>query len=96
MGYPRAWEHSRSRGLSQDDVSAEQRPDTAFYVSAISFPPSYDWQKDTAFGATACTLKFFRGTEQLLSVCAGPSKRISAHPDRHHIIDGKLYSEYFD
>ena len=96
MGYPRAWEHSRSRGLSQDDVSAEQRPDTAFYVSAISFPPSYDWQKDTAFGATACTLKFFRGTEQLLSVCAGPSQRISAHPDRHHIIDGKLYTEYFD
>ena len=96
LGYPRALERSGSHGPSRGSAVGESSPDTTFYVSAISFPASYDWRRDTAFGATVCTLKFFRGKEQLLSVCGGPSKRISASPDRHHIIGGELFSEYSD
>lgn len=81
---------------AEESVHDGHRADTLFYVSAVSFPVSYDWRRDTSYGATACTLKFFRGSEPLLSVAAGPSERISPSPDRHHIIGGRLYSQYQD
>lgn len=72
------------------------RRDTVYLVSAISFPDSYDWQRDTAFGAVNCTLELYEGANRVLSLPAGPSRRISAAPDRHHIIDRRLYSDYCD
>ncbi|MBP5721231.1 MAG: hypothetical protein J6W82_09260 [Bacteroidales bacterium] len=78
------------------DSSRAIRRDTVFMVSAVSFPDNYDWQRDTAFGAVSCTLELYEGGKRVLSLPAGPSKRISAAPDRHHIIGGKLYSDYCD
>ena len=79
-----------------DTLSSVIRRDTVFLVSAVSFPESYDWQRDTAFGAVSCTVELYENDKCVLSLPAGPSKRISPAPDRHHIIDGALYSDFCD
>lgn len=97
LGRPRIFERKvrRITSVSKETPAPEpSAPDTVFYVSAVSFPPSYDWQRDTAYGATACTLKFYRGADLLLDLPAGPSWGISPSPDRNHIIGKDLYSEY--
>lgn len=98
LGRPRAFERyvPGTHIQGQEAHQVQDKDDTLFYVSAVSFPSSYDWRRDTAFGATACTLKLYRGKERLLSVVAGPSNRISSAPDRHHIINGSLYTDYAD
>lgn len=97
LGTPREFEQHPVRRPVQDDTTAAIHvPDTTFYVSAVTFPPAYDWQRDTAFGATACTLKLYRGPELLLSVPAGPAHRISASPDRSHLIGNQLITVYSD
>ena len=97
LGRPRIFEHQAMRRTpGKKDVPSPEPsvPDTTFYVSAVSFPPDYDWQRDTAYGATACTLKFYKGANLLLDLPAGPSNGISPSPDRNHIIGRDLYSEY--
>ena len=97
LGNPRAFEQQNGRKPShQADSAAAHSPDTSFYVSAVTFPSAYNWQRDTAYGAVACTLKLYRGAVQLLSVPAGPSQRISASPDYNHIIGDALFSVYTD
>lgn len=97
LGTPRFTERTSGAARAGTDSSLLQgAPDTLFYISAVSFPRDYDWQKDSAFGAVNCTLKFYRGQEKLLSVPAGPAQKISAHPDKHHIIETSLFTEYCD
>lgn len=97
LGRPRIFEESfRKRGRGQDGDSASSGPDTVFYVSAVTFPRSYDWRRDTAFGATACTLKLYKGLENVVSLPAGPVHRISSSPDRNHLIGNDLISEFSD
>ncbi len=91
LGEPRIPENG-----ADSSRSGSLKRDTVYMVSAVSFPDSYDWQRDTAFGAVTCNLELYEGATRVLSLPAGPSKRISAAPDRHHIIDGKLYSDYCD
>lgn len=79
-----------------DSTAGSFRRDTVFLVSAVSFPQNYDWQRDTAFGAVSCTVELYENATRVLSLPAGPSKRISPAPDRHHIIDGALYSDFCD
>lgn len=93
MGEPRRYDLSHS-GRSDATAGATAGKDTVFLVSAISFPESYDWQRDSAFGAVGCSLLLFRDGKISLEVPAGPGAHISADPDKHHIIDGVLYTEY--
>ena len=74
----------------------KEDPDTVLLVSALCFPQSYDWQKDSLFGRVPCTLKLFRDGEEALSLSAGPGTFVSASHDGHHIIDGSLFTEYSD
>ena len=71
-------------------------PDTLLVVSAVEFPVSYDWQRDSAFGNVSCTLRLFRGREVAVSIPAGRGTTVSAAPDGHHIIEGDLYTLYSD
>ena len=73
-----------------------REPDTVLLVSALSYPPSYDWKKDSLFGRVPCTIKLFKGGELALSLPAGPGTLFSTSHDTHHIIDGSLYTEYSD
>lgn len=96
MGHPRSLEREGVSGNTESGDDTPHKKDTAFLVSAVSFPSSYDWQRDSAFGAVDCTLLLFRDGKQVAEYPAGPSARISPSPDRHHIIDGALFTEYSD
>ena len=91
LGRPRA-----SCGVNEPQPTDALRPDTCFIISAVSFPASYDWQRDSAYGAVECTLLLYRNGKKELEIPAGPKERISASPDKHHIIGGSLYTEYSD
>ena len=100
LGEPRARAGSGSGSGSSGNKAvpqiASQLPDTSFFISAVAFPDSYDWQRDSAFGAVECTLLLYRNGQKVLDIPAGPKERISASPDKHHIIGGGLYTEYTD
>ncbi|MCR4824482.1 MAG: hypothetical protein K5849_03890 [Bacteroidales bacterium] len=67
--------------------------DTTLYYSAVRFPPSYDWQRDTAYGNAGFELLLCREGTTLLTLPSGPQVPFCADPDRHHILDGRLYTE---
>ncbi|MBR0083476.1 MAG: hypothetical protein IJP93_05275 [Bacteroidales bacterium] len=102
MGETRGDEHPSSSSSQGGDSSGDSgsdapaRKDTTFYVSAVCFNQDYEWQRDTAFGAVACTLKVFKGAIPLHIIPAGPECRISASPHRNHLMGGSLFSEYAD
>lgn len=93
FGSPRTGErpsgHSGHSGHSKG-------PDTLLLVSAVEFPVSYDWQRDTAYGGVSCTVRLFRGREVAVSIPAGRGTTVSAAPDGHRIIEGDLYTLYSD
>ena len=93
FGSPRT--EDRHLGISSSGAGKE-RQDTLPLVSAIDFPLSYDWQRDSACGNVSCTLRLFRGDEEALSIPAGPGTTVSAAPDGHHIIGGDLYTCFAD
>ena len=94
FGNPRAEDQHRSRP-PHGEITEDLR-DTLFIVSAVCFPESYDWQRDSAYGNVSCTLRLFCGEREMLSIPAGPGTTVSASPDGHHIIDGELYTVYAD
>ena len=97
MGSPRANEKGGQKGSKDGSgQSVLDRKDTTFYVSAVTFPAAYDWQRDTAFGNVACTLKIFKGAVPVLTMPAGTSNRISASPHRNHLLGSSIFTEYSD
>ena len=77
-------------------VEPPELPDTVFVVSAAVFPDDYDWQRDSAFGAVACSVRLYRNATLALEIPAGPEARVAISPDRHHIIGSALFTEYAD
>ena len=94
LGQPR--DMRQPRPSMETDYPWEVGKDTSLLVSAACFPDSYDWRRDSSYGAVACTLKLFRGVKPLLSIPAGPAERISISADRHHILGSFLYTDYSD
>ena len=78
--------------VPSDPVPAE--PDTSLFVTALCFPPSYDWRKDSLYGRVECTIKLFRNGEEVLSVPAGQGTQVGASQDAHHVVEGHLYTEF--
>ena len=95
MGFPRMADEPGLR-MPGDSVSAVPRKDTIFLVSAVSFPASYDWQRDSSYGSVECKVSLYKGREEVLSVAGGPGTHVGASPDGHHIIDGSLYTVFTD
>ncbi len=95
FGSPRAEDRSRPCPVLDSLLSCGGR-DTLLLVSAVSFPDSYDWQKDSAYGGVSCVVHLFSGAREVLAVPAGPGTTVSAAPDGHHIIGGSLYTIYCD
>ena len=69
-------------------------PDTALYVSAVKVPPDYDWRRDSAAGGAGCELILYRNMKPVAVYPTGADACISTDPDTHHIIDGRLYTEF--
>ena len=75
------------------ELPSSSRPDTTLYYTAVRFPDSYDWQRDTAYGQTDFELLLCRDNTTLLTLPFGPDAPFCADPDRHHILGGHLYTE---
>lgn len=69
-------------------------PDTVIYVSGVEFPDDYDWKRDTAYGEVSARIVLFRNGEKIVEIPTGPDEEASADPDRHHLIDGHIYTEW--
>ena len=96
FGESRLGERHASRPGDASSSSGATVRDTTFLVSAVSFPRTYDWQRDSSFGAVACTLRLYRNWRTVLKIPAGAGTRISSAPDCHHIIENSIYTEYAD
>jgi hypothetical protein len=68
--------------------------DATVWLTAVEFPVSYDWERDTAYGTVDCRIVLFSGKERVLSVDAGPSYEVSPDPDMHRAVGGHLYTDY--
>lgn len=84
--------HNRSDTGRDFDKAQETVVDTAILFSAVRFEESYNFHKDSAYGADNYEIIFYRDFEPSLSIpssaeCASPD------PDTHHIIGGHLYTE---
>lgn len=70
------------------------KPDTIIYCSAVRCPDDYDWQRDTACNTATCEVLLYKDGKEILCIPAGRGSCVSPAPDRHHIIDGHLFTEY--
>ncbi len=84
--------HNRSDTGRDSGTAQETVVDTAILFSAVRFEESYNFHKDSAYGADNYEIIFYRDFEPSLSIpssaeCASPD------PDTHHIVGGHLYTE---
>lgn len=75
-------------------ISRRPVPDTIIYISAIRFPEGYDWQIDTLASSVPGELVLLRDGEEVCSCTVGYDTRVSADPDMHRIIGGRLFSDF--
>lgn len=68
--------------------------DTTIFITAVCYDDDYDWRRDSAYGSAPARIRLYRNGEQMLEISAGKEHRVSSAPDRHHLIDGHLYTEY--
>lgn len=64
------------------------------YVTAIDYDNDYDWRRDTTFGLSSGRVNLYKDSSLVLSVPAGPDKEVSLDADKHHFVEGHLYTEY--
>lgn len=85
--------HRNSR-QDRDTVASIPRldRDTVLRFSAVVFPESYDWVRDSAYGLAPFELVLYRDHSPELRISSA-SAPVSANPDTHHILEGELYSE---
>lgn len=77
-------------GAGHDDSAPAY--DTTVFFSAVRYGEDYDWQRDTAYGATDYEVLLYRDFTPVLTISSKDSRCISPEPDMHHIIDGHLYT----
>lgn len=82
------------RDVSGSGSTVSSRSDTIFYCAAVRYPENYHWQKDTACNNAPCELLLYKDGKLIMSTPAGPGSNVSPAPDLHHLIGGKLYTEY--
>lgn len=71
-------------------------PDTVVYVTGVDFPKDYDWRRDTAYGGVRFNIVVFANGKRTMNIPAGSSDKISPDPDMHRLVQGKLYTNYYD
>lgn len=75
----------------EDSLSAY---DTSLYVSGVRVLDGYDWRRDTLAGHFRAELVVYRDTVPALILPAGDDFEISPEPDTHHLLGGRLFTEY--
>jgi len=84
---------SSPRGMAAAGPAAAGM-DTVVYMTAVAFPEDYNWQRDTSFGGVAARIVLYRDGETVVEVPAGPGCIASPDHDLHHLVNGRLYTEY--
>lgn len=85
------------RGEKEDTETSELITSrTGVYVTALDYPEDYDWRRDSAYGLVKARILLFRNGEEILALETGAGTDRCASPDKHHFIDGHLYTEYPD
>ncbi len=67
--------------------------DTSVFMTAVEFPPGYDWRRDSSFGEVSGRIVLYRDSVRILEVPAGPGCLARMDADLHHLIGGHLYTE---
>lgn len=62
------------------------------WVSAVAYPPDYNWLRDTARGTVSCQLVLLKDGERQLELPVREGG-LSPDADTHRIVDGKLYTD---
>lgn len=80
-----------NKGASSED---DKKTDTAVFITAVEFAPSYFWQRDTAGDNEPFRINVYKNMEKIFSIDGGPGTNISYAPDMHRYIDGHLYTDW--
>lgn len=81
--------------LPPRDDPESVREDTSVFVSAVAVKDGYDWRRDTAAGRFEACIRLLCNGKERLRIPAGDRFCVSPSPDRHHLLGGDLYTEYF-
>ena len=85
--------HLSPRALSRlRDSSATVSTSDDYYYTTVTFPPDYDWRRDSSYGAVQASVNLYRNDSLLLQVPTGSIACPDA--DLHHFIQGHLYTQY--
>lgn len=85
--------HSSPRALSHlRDSSTVIPSSSAYYYTTVSFPPDYDWRRDSSYGAVQASINLYRNDSLLLHIPTGSVA--SPDADMHHFIQGHLYTQF--
>lgn len=68
--------------------------DTSIYITALEFPVTYDWRKDTLRGNVDCNLILIRDGKRKLALPVRYDRRISQDMDMHRVVGGHLYTDF--
>ena len=94
LGRSRASAESRRGASFREGEPDRPAAKGSLWVSAVSYPDGYDWQRDTAYGAVDARLVLFKDGEPAVTVRTGASYHVSTDPDMHRIAGGHLYTDY--
>ena len=87
-----------------DSTATVDIPGDGLFLTAVAYPPGYDWRRDTARGNIRGHILLLRmrdfpdGTEKaafdtVLTLEAGAGRAVSLDPDRHQFAGGHLYTQ---
>ena len=64
--------------------------------AALSFDAEFDWPSSAAGEAVPFELVVYRGRKELRRYVGGRQNCIDANPDHHHLVSGRLFTQYSD
>ena len=84
--------HQTPRALSHTRDSSAIGGGSVYYYTAVSFPPDYDWRRDSSYGAVQASINLYRNDSLILQIPTGTIA--SPDADMHHFIKGHLYTQF--
>ena len=83
--------HQTPRALSHTRDSSAIGGGSVYYT-AVSFPPDYDWRRDSSYGAVQASINLYRNDSLIFQIPTGTVA--SPDADMHHFIKGHLYTQF--
>lgn len=87
---------SESGSEASDSTATEETEplDTALYVTGVSYPEGYYWQRDTAYGVVERTLVLYKDSTLIVEIPVGDEYYATADSDMHRAAGGHLYTDF--